>query len=186
MLNAAPPHTGCSDQNKNWLREYIHVGEYLKIKMKSVSLFRGHKMCVTTQYEELYRLKDASVRLQTRSSRHTGSLTLHPVVVSFMENGSLRHHSLCYISPCVSHNTMMITTIIKTMLSRDIKSILDKQHFDTIHYLSDSPSSQYPNGFSFFLTLAHLEISGLHARWDYFEAAMASDPMMESEGSWRA
>ena len=187
----------CSDQKKRTkLVEREYVAEDFKTKMrKSISLFRGHKARVTTQYEELYRLKDTlpgshciiqmdfaenyncSAADQVQSAYwNPVSVTLHPVVVYFMKNGSLQHHSLCYISPCVSHNTTMITTIIKTMLSRDIKSLLDKQHIDTIHYLSDSPSSQYRNRFMFFLTLAHFEIFGLHARWDYFEAGHGKGP----------
>ena len=50
----------CSDQKKRTkLVEREYVAEDFKTKMrKSISLFRGHKVRVTTQYEELYRLKD--------------------------------------------------------------------------------------------------------------------------------
>ena len=187
----------CSDQKKRTkLVEREYIAEDFKTKMwKSISLFRGHKACITTQYEELYRLKDTlpgshciiqmdfAENYNCSAADHVQSaywnpvsVTLHPVVVYFMENGSLQHHSLCYISPCLSHNTTTITTIIKTMLSRDIKSLLDKQHIDTIHYLSDSPSSQYRNQFMFFPTLGHFKIFGLHARWEYFEAGHGKGP----------
>ena len=184
----------CLDQKKRTkLVEREYVAEDFKTKIrKSISLFRGHKTRITTQYEEL---KDtlpgshciiqmdfvenyncsAADKVQS-AYWNPVSVTLHPVVVYFMKNRSLQHHSFCYISPWVSHNTTMITTIIKTILSRDIKSLLDKQHIDTIHYLSDSPSSQYHNRFMFFLTLGHFQIFGLHARWDYFEAGHGKGP----------
>ena len=69
------------------------------------------------------------------------SVTLHPVVVYYREEvGVLGHKNFVYVSDINSHSSTAVLTILKKLMPSLKSAFLDAKQ---IHYLADSPSSQY-------------------------------------------
>ena len=84
-------------------------------------------------------------------------VTLHTQVVYFPASHNKNHMSVVGISEVIAHNATSVNAMIKKLLSI-IKDEYPGTH--TIHYLTDSPTSQYRNKTIFNLICAHSELCG--------------------------
>ena len=151
-------------------------------------MFKEHAIRARTQYAEVRRLKENlypghSVVImdfsenfvcdyleEVQSSYYNKpSVSLHPVVIYFKDetDGSLKHKSYIYCSDDTDHKAAAIFTIMRK-LNEDLN--VDLPLIDTLHYVSDSPTSQYRNKTLFQVVAHHQTLFGKKATWTYMEA----------------
>lgn len=80
----------------------------------------------------------------------------------------------CYVavSDVLNHNAVSVYTIVKKLISEPKMLVPDIR----IHYLTDSPTSQYRNKSIFRLISTHGEEFGVQARWNYLESGHGKGP----------
>ena len=95
-------------------------------------------------------------------------VTLHTQVVYYPKTSGPSHLSDVGVSNVLSHNAITVTTMLRKL----IPAIQEEYpSLNTVHYLTDSPTSQYRNKTIFNLLSIHEnEFGGVKARWDYLEA----------------
>lgn len=99
--------------------------------------------------------------------RTSEQVTLHTTVAYFPKSAAKSHRSVVGIFDVNMHNAEMVVAMI-TKLVPILKDEYPNLRF--IHYLTDSPTSQYRNKSFFKFITGHSEKFGLNARWDYLEA----------------
>ncbi|XP_045775471.1 uncharacterized protein LOC123874272 [Maniola jurtina] len=107
-------------------------------------------------------------------SRHFGSspeqITLHTSVVYLLdpETGLSKSYSMCTVSECTRHDAEAIWAHVIAILEY-VKEITG---FDTIHFVTDSPSSQYRNRKIFYVVsqLQHQFPELKSISWNYLES----------------
>jgi len=102
------------------------------------------------------------------------AISLHTMVVYSNSNGnSTRVQSHVAVSDVMSHNASSVYTILKKLVS-----LLKKEHpnLQAIHYLSDSPTSQYRNKTMFQFVSMHEEEFAIKAQWSYLESGHGKGP----------
>ena len=97
-------------------------------------------------------------------------VTLHTSVVYYPDES---HKSYVAISDEMGHNASTVHAILKKLITL-LKN--ENKNLNLIHYLTDSPTSQYRNKTIFQLISHHYEEFGLSARWDYLEAGHGKGP----------
>lgn len=101
-------------------------------------------------------------------------VTLHPSVVYFTgEEGKLNHKSFVFVSDESSHTAPTVLTFLDVLVTEIKKLVPDLQQ---VHYLSDSPTSQYINKTIFSFVADHETLHGCQASWTYFEAGHGKGP----------
>ncbi|KAL3862797.1 hypothetical protein ACJMK2_008743 [Sinanodonta woodiana] len=175
----------------NFLMKMLYLLLMRSIRLKSkdfkqlikneLSAFRDHVERVSTQYREMKRLRenfpdghilvqmDLSENLVCSSVEEIQSaywnmsmISLHTMVVYFPNNHSKKLQSIVAISDLINHNATAVHTILR------------KKH--TIHYLSDSPTSQYRNRYIFQLIAYHEEEFSIKARLHFLESGHGKGP----------
>lgn len=155
--------------------------------------FESHVFRVRRQYQEIESLKDklpkhhfivqmdfaenysckSNEEIQSAYWNMT-SVTLHPIVVYFMNTDmKLEHQSFVVVSDELSHSAITVHGILEKMIPK-LKEI--DEDVEMIHYWTDGPTSQYRNKQVFFTIANHKEIFGVQARWNYFEAGHGKGP----------
>lgn len=100
-------------------------------------------------------------------------ITLHTVVVYTRENDELKVECFCTMSESLLHNAFAIWAHLKPILN----NVSTKRTVSTLHFISDSPSTQYRNKTMFHFLATNLKIYYplLHKfTWNYSE-----------EGHWK-
>lgn len=122
-------------------------------------------------WSENYGLKYAK---EIQSLHFGGSrqhVSLHTSVVYICDplTGVIAPRSFCTVSQCLNHTTPAIWAHLQPLL-RYIKH--NNPHVNTIHFMSDGPTSQYRNKFTFFMiSKLHEDYCGLECvTWNYSEA----------------
>ena len=105
-------------------------------------------------------------------------VTLHPAVIHYKVKESdgtvkVKHKSLALVTDDRKHDTGAILAFMG-YLSKFVQDELP--NVSTIHYVSDSPSSQYRNRGIFSLLAKHRDLFGVDATWTYFEAGHGKGP----------
>jgi hypothetical protein len=184
------------DGNKMRYKEVEeNVGKQAFIEQfdKELGEFRQHAKRVTVQYNEMRRLRESlsenkmvvwmdlaenysCVSLEEIQSAYWNAtaISLHTMVVYSNSNGnSTRVQSYVAVSDVMSHNASSVYTILKKLVS-----LLKKEHpnLQAIHYLSDSPTSQYRNKTMFQFVSMHEEEFAIKARWSYLESGHGKGP----------
>jgi hypothetical protein len=156
---------------------------------------RKHVHRMKTQYEELDRLRKnleplKHVTCQIDYSENYGcsfqdepsqvfydrrQVTIHPMVIHFRdEQGSLQHHSFVGISPERSHSAPTTFAFVRKLIPKVVEFM---PQVDTVHYISDSPVSQYRNRSIIKVVAQHEEyFNGIKATWDYLESGHGKGP----------
>ena len=101
-------------------------------------------------------------------------VTIHPMVVHYKNaDGNLDHKSFVGISPDRSHTATQVFGFIKKLVG-ELKQLLPT--LTTVHYLTDSPTSQYRNRSIFNIIAHHRNMFGLDCSWQFFEAGHGKGP----------
>ena len=85
----------------------------------------------------------------------------------------LLHKTLVLLSKVLSHKATTIFAFLKRLMSW-LRDTLPR--ITQVHYLSDSPSSQYQNGMMFRTILQHEGLFHVRATWNYFESGHGKGP----------
>jgi hypothetical protein len=102
------------------------------------------------------------------------SVTLHPVVVYFKDaEGKIGHTSYVYVSDTPSHNSGTVYSFMKK-ICEEVKA--NRPYTICIHYVTNSPTSQYRNKSIMYLVANHDKIFGMKASWQYWEAGHRKGP----------
>ncbi|CAH0407069.1 unnamed protein product [Chilo suppressalis] len=157
----------------------------------SLPRYLKHSLNVIVQYKNIDALKksltpkevlihmDFSENYNTKfheevQSRHFGSspeqITLHTSVSYLIEpeTGLLKTYSMCTVSDCCRHDAEAIWAHVIPILEH----VKDVTHIDTVHFLTDSPSSQYRNRKIFYIiSQLQQQFPELKAvSWNYLES----------------
>jgi hypothetical protein len=160
--------------------------------MKNANDFYYHVQRVKTQYAEMRKLRNSlpeghvlawmdfaenftcSALEEVQSAYWTSDqVTLHTSVIYFPSKHNKSHKSIVGVSEVLSHNSSMVYAMIQQLVP------MIKEHYSGlthIHYLTDSPTSQYRNKAIFQLVCDHADEFGVSATWDYLEAGHGKGP----------
>ncbi|KAL3842133.1 hypothetical protein ACJMK2_020181 [Sinanodonta woodiana] len=155
------------------LEENMEKEAFIEKFDRELNDFREHAKRVTNQYNEMRRLREhlpenevvvwmdfaenyGCVSLEEIQSAYWNatSISLHTMVVYSKAGNDTKIQSYVAVSDVLSHNSTAVYTILKKLVN-----VLKTGNPDlrVIHYLSDSPTSQYRNKtmFQFFLESGH-------------------------------
>lgn len=171
----------------------LDKNQFLSNLDKQIREFKSHIKRVAKQYDELKTLKqnlpknemlvqlDFAENYSCRSMEEVQSayfnqtsVTLHPIVVYFRDTEeTLQHRSIVIVSDEMGHKASTVVAFLDELqpILKDINV-----NVSTIHYWSDSPTSQYRNKHIFNIVANHEERYGTKARWNYFEAGHGKGP----------
>ena len=166
--------------------------EFLSIIQKQTTDVLVHCSRVKAQYEALSNLKEKLPEKQIfvqmdfaenfictsddevqSAYWNSAAVTLHPVVVYFKEEGSLKHKNYVIVSDDHGHNIGLVYAILKDLVSQIKEIVGDLEKF---HYWTDSPSSQHRNNTAFYMISDHINLFGMTADWNYFEYGHGKGP----------
>ena len=85
----------------------------------------------------------------------------------------LLHKSIVIVSDETAHTAATIFAFLKELVPKVQKVVPD---VEVIHYLSDSPTSQYRNCNMFNITAMHKSMFNVSASWQYFESGHGKGP----------
>lgn len=154
--------------------------------------FQSHVLRIKTQFAEIKTLKEnlpanhcvihmdfaenyackTVEEIQSAYWNQTG-VTVHPAVVYYRTNPQeeLKHKSIVFISNELGHNSNTVVAIIDRLLE-ELKSL----NLTCVHYVTDSPTSQYRNKSIFHVIANHKDLYGITAKWNYWEAGHGKGP----------
>lgn len=166
--------------------------EFITVMLKEANEFCDHVKRVKAQYQELRSLKqnlpeheciiqmDFAENFSCRSMDevqtaywHQTSVTLHPSVIYYTANGTLKHKSVVIVSDDMHHSPGTVLAFLDNLMPkvREIDPEMKK-----VHYWTDSPSSQYRNRFIFDTLARHEDLYGMMSTWNFFEAGHGKGP----------
>ena len=156
-------------------KAHVHrtTEQYVQLKQMRESLDPVNEVSVQMDYSEnyacIYQDEPAQVFYDRRN------ITIHPMVVHYTsEDGQLHHKSFAGISDITQHSAGMALAFI-TKLMPHILEI--KPNVQIVHYITDSPASQYRNKSILKLVAQHAKLfPGIYATWDYLEAGHGKGP----------
>ena len=67
-------------------------------------------------------------------------------------------------------------TILKALMKKDLQALISEKGIEMVHYITDSPFSQYHNRLMSDAVANHKEFFGIEARWKYFESGHGKGP----------
>ena len=166
---------------------------FIEMFRSDLSIFRKHVSRVTSQYDQMKLLKEKLPNnhaicqmdfAENYSCSHADeiqtayfdkcSVTLHPVVVYTKDiEGTMEHISYIYVSDTQSHNSGTVFAFLKH-ITETLKT--KRPDIDCIHYLTDSPTSQYRNKAMMHVIANHDALFGMTASWQYWEAGHGKGP----------
>ena len=85
----------------------------------------------------------------------------------------LKVTSACYVSDVTDHTAPMVFAILKQIVTLAKQTVPELKY---IHYLSDSPSSQYRNKHLMYIIAQHDKMFGIPCTWTYFESGHGKGP----------
>ena len=145
--------------------------QYEQIKLLKESLPENHVMC-QMDFAENYSCSHADEVQSAYFDK--GSVILHPVVTYYKDaDKNLKHTSRVYISDTPSHTSGTVFAFMK-QITDHVKS--EYPGVKCIHYVTDSPTSQYRNQYTMYMTAYHETYFGVRASWQYFEAGHGKGP----------
>ena len=174
------------------VEETVQKDEFIKIVVAEQEKFSGHVKRVHNQYTEMRKLRenlpDTDVLIWMHFAENFGCssveevqsaywkaqmVSLHTMVVYFPKIHDKPIQSYVAISESLSHNAAAVYAIL-TKLVPQVKA--EFPQLSQIHYLTDSPSSQYRNKSIFQVVCEHEQEFGVRARWNYLESGHGKGP----------
>ena len=145
--------------------------QYEQIKLLKENLPGSHVIC-QMDFAENYSCGHAE-EIQTAYFDKC-SVTLHPVVIYAKgADDTMVHTSYIYVSDTLSHNSGTVYAFLKR-ITDEVKS--HHANIECIHYISDSPTSQYRNKAMMYVVANHDSLFGFKASWQYWEAGHGKGP----------
>ena len=155
--------------------------------------FSSHSSRVIAQYKAVHTLKetlptghvtvqmDFSENWTVCSSNEIQSayfakdqITIHPAVVHYRCNDALMHKSYILVTDERRHSAPTVFQFMKQLVPKIREDLPMNVTF--VHYVTDSPSSQYRNTQMFSVLARHQELLATDASWLYFEAGHGKGP----------
>ena len=187
---------------KTVLREVTEDKEtFINAFLKEMVEFKEHSRRVTTQYEQIRLLKQnlpsSHVTIQidfaenyvcnyleeVQSAYYSKQqVTVHPAVMHYKEPGNstsedilpLTHKSFVLVSDETTHTAGTVYAFLKELVPK-VQEVVPEP-IQSIHYISDSPTSQYRNCSMFAVTAMHKDLFGINATWQFFESGHGKGP----------
>ena len=101
-------------------------------------------------------------------------ITIHPMVVYYIdESGNQQHFSRVGVTKEKSHTIATTLAFLKEIQPKLKEKLPDLQ---TVHYITDSPSSQYRNKSAAALLANHHIMFGTTSTWHWLEAGHGKGP----------
>jgi hypothetical protein len=157
------------------LREHVRRVnvQYRQISILRQNLVPGSEVTCHMDYAENYSCgyQDEPSNLYYDRSQ----VTVHPMIVHYRnQDGHILHQSFVGISSEKSHAAPTTLAFIKKIIP-EIQKLLP--NVTLVHYVTDSPPTQYRNKSIVKLVASHAELfSGITATWDYMEAGHGKGP----------
>ena len=172
--------------------ESIAKKDFIILVLKEVAEFRQHVHRVQNQYREVRRLREnlpqneilvwmdfaenytcSTVEEPQKAYWNKDSVSLHTMVAYFPDGNAKTIQSCVAISNIQTHNATVVYSIL-----RKVVPLLKEEcpNLAKIHYLTDSPTSQYRNKTMFQVVCDHEEDFGILARWNYLEVWHGKGP----------
>jgi len=150
-------------QKYRWkeVEETVTKADFISIVMEELAKFRKHVERVQNQYKELRRLREdlpqneillwmdfaenyncSSVEAVQSTYWNAQTISLHTMVAYFPDGHHKTVQSYVAVSDSISHNATVVYCILQKVVPL-LKE--DYPGLKRIHYLTDSPSSQYRN-----------------------------------------
>ena len=102
-------------------------------------------------------------------------VTIHPCVIHYRkeEEGPVLHKAVTILLDVTSHKAQTIFAFLKSLMAW-LRANLPQ--ITQVHYLLDSPSSQYRNASMFRVVHSQQDIFNVRATWNYFESGHSKGP----------
>ena len=110
--------------------------------------------------------------------RNNSQVTLHPIIVYYIESGILCLKSYCLISDCLNHDTNALHKFTSVVLN-DIRA--KHPNATKCIYFSDGASWQYKIWKNFINLCPHNPDHGLEVEWNFFAISHGKSPC---DGIW--
>lgn len=146
--------------------------QFIASKSLKEKLPRGHITC-QMDFAENY---SCNVKEEIQSAYYSkDQVTVHPAVFHYRadDNEELTTKSVVFVSDVTDHDASMVFAIIKR-INIVAKQLAPDTQF--IHYLSDSPSSQYRNRHVFRIIADHAQQFQIPCSWTWFESGHGKGP----------
>jgi hypothetical protein len=168
--------------------------EFLQQFVQELKSLRQHIGRVNTQYSQLSNLRNnlkasREITVQMDYSENYNcvmqdepsqvffdrrQLTVHPLVMHYRsDDNKLQHHSFVGVSDERSHAAPTAISFISKFIPEAKKILPD---LELIHYVTDSPASQYHNRNILHFLSMHKSEFGIEATWDYLESFHGKGP----------
>ena len=177
------------------LQEVVEdVDTFSQTLMRELPEFRAHCGRVVTQYEEVRHLRcklkpmtEATIQMDYAENWQVkymeeiesvyydkAQITIHPMVLHYRnENGQMKVLNFVGLSCVTAHTVPTTFAFLKAMMSELHQAM---PLLNTIHFVTDSPSSQYRNR-SICALVGHLPLLfGVRASWAWLEAGHGKGP----------
>ena len=142
------------------LREQFHQMKKLKTTMTMTDII------IQMDFAENYVCREVN-EVQSAYWNQT-SVTIHPVVVHHRpEPDKMKTNSFALISDVKAHSAATVIAFVVAVIPQ-IRNLVPQ--VKTIHYWTDSPTSQYRNRFILDFVAHHSERFGINAVWNFFES----------------
>lgn len=163
-----------------FINDFIFLREHVRRMLTQFNQIRHLKsilpemLHVTVQmdYSENWKIKYQDEISAAFYDKNT--VTIHPMVVHYRNNGVLRHKSIVGVSGVYQHSAATTAAFISKLVPKMLEFLPD---LEGIHYLTDSPTSQYRNKSIVKLVAKHRSwFHGIPCSWHYLEANHGKGP----------
>lgn len=160
--------------------------------LASLTETRAHSKRVVTQYSEVRNLRaklpctHITIQMDYSENFKTSyqdavqvayfegqQITLHPMVIHYSSGGELTHKSIVAVSDEGSHSAATTFACIKGIQQQLHEFV---PNLATVHYITDSPASQYRNKTIAALLSKHKVLFGTSASWHWLERGHGKGP----------
>ncbi|KAL3880396.1 hypothetical protein ACJMK2_032640 [Sinanodonta woodiana] len=158
--------------------------DFVALLRSELTEFRKHIHRVKEQYDQSRQNYTCGFEEDIQSAYFDNNdVTLHPVVIYTKDKEDevyntiqykIKHKSQVVVSDELSHTSSTVFAIMKHVVKK-VKAVL--QNVEMVHYMTDSPTSQYRNKHIFSIVAHHDTLfPGMKASWLYFEAGHGKGP----------
>ena len=175
------------------VEENVNKDKFIDLMKEQITDFRKHIERVRNQYAEMRNLREnlpkgevvlwmdfaenfvcTSVEAVQSSYWNQSMVSLHTMIAYFPSDHDKKLQSYVAVSESLAHNATAVFSIMKKVVP-----VLKEEYpkLKMMHYLTDSPTSQYRNKTIFKILTEHDTVfDGVSARWNYLESGHGKGP----------